>query len=127
MLDSSLAYYSQYEQKYPNEILPFYMSGKISSIVDSTLTLGLAVPHYEKAIEIGLTDTVKFKSQLMGSYKYLFQYFAIGKKDIPTATTYLDKALSLDPADAEAVKFKEMLTAPPSKQTAPAKQNKKPL
>ena len=37
-LDSSLQYYTQYEQKYPNEILPFFMSGKVASIIDSTLT-----------------------------------------------------------------------------------------
>ncbi len=125
-LDSSLRYYELYGQKYPNEILPFFMSGKVASIIDSTLTSGLAVPHYEKAIQIGLTDTVKYKSQLMASYKYLFQYYAIGKKDIPTATTYINKAISLDPADADAIKFKSMLSAPPAKQTNQPKQIKKP-
>jgi len=59
----------------------------------------------------------------MTAYKYFVAYHANIKKDKSTAMTYVDKALSLDPADAEANNFKVALTAT-KKTTAPAQ---KPL
>ena len=108
--DSSLVYLNQYAQKFPDDIFGHFMSGKASTAIDTTLQLGTANPHFERAIQIGLADTVKYKSQLMVCYKYFVAYQANVAKDKAAALAYVDKALSLDPNDAEAQGFRTALT-----------------
>lgn len=110
VFDSSLIYLNQYAQKYPDDIFGHFMSGKASTAIDTTLQLGMANPHFERTIQIGLTDTVKYKSQLMVCYKYFVAYQANVMKDKAAALTYVDKVLSLDPNDAEAQSFRTALT-----------------
>jgi tetratricopeptide (TPR) repeat protein len=110
LLDSALAYFNIYAQKYPDDIFGYFMTGKTSWAIDSTMSLGLANPALEKAIQIGLTDTVKFKSQLIYSYKYFVAYYATIKKDKNLAITFNEKILSLDPADAEANSNRSILS-----------------
>ena len=109
--------------KFPDDPYAYNMIGKSSWAIDTTMTLGLANVAFDKVIELGLADTIKFKPQLMTAYKYFVAYHANIKKDKVTAIAYVDKALSLDPADAEANNFKVALTAT-KKTTAPAQ---KPL
>jgi tetratricopeptide (TPR) repeat protein len=111
--DSALVFFNAYSQKFPEDIFGFFMTGKTSWIIDSTLQLGLANPSFEKTIQIGLTDTIKNKSQLIYSYRYFAAYQANIKKDKASAVSYLDKILSLDPSDAEAAANKSILTAAP--------------
>jgi len=111
--DSAISIFNVYSQKFPDDIFGFFMTGKTSWIIDSTLQLGLANAAFEKTIQIGMTDTVKYKSQLITSYRYFASYNANIKKDKVVAVSYLDKILSLDPADAEANANKEILTASP--------------
>ncbi len=110
--DSALVFFNAYSQKFPEDIFGFYMTGKTSWIIDSTLQLGLANASFEKTIQIGLTDTIKNKSQLIYSYKYLAAYQANIKKDKALAISYYDKILSLDPNDAEAASNKTILLTP---------------
>jgi tetratricopeptide (TPR) repeat protein len=111
--DSAISIFNVYSQKFPDDIFGFFMTGKTSWIIDSTLQLGLANAAFEKTIQIGMTDTVKYKSQLITSYRYFASYNANIKKDKVVAVSYLDKILSLDPADAEANANKAILTAAP--------------
>ncbi len=111
--DSAISIFNVYSQKFPDDIFGFFMTGKTSWIIDSTLQLGMANAAFEKTIQIGMTDTVKYKSQLITSYRYFASYNANIKKDKVVAVSYLDKILSLDPADAEANANKAILTAAP--------------
>jgi cytochrome c-type biogenesis protein CcmH/NrfG len=111
--DSAISIFSAYSQKFPDDIFGFFMTGKTSWIIDSTLQLGLANVAFEKTIQIGMADTVKYKSQLITCYRYFASYDANIKKDKASAVSYLDKILSLDPADAEANANKAILTAAP--------------
>lgn len=115
--DSAINIFNQYSQKFPDDIFGFFMTGKTSWIIDSTLQLGLANAAFERTIQIGLADTVKYKSQLITSYRYFASYDANIKKDKVSAVGYLDKILSLDPADAEANANKAILTAAPKSAT----------
>ena len=117
--DSALVFFNAYSQKFPEDIFGFFMTGKTSWIIDSTLQLGLANASFEKTIQIGLTDTLKNKSQLIYSYRYLAAYHANIKKDKASAVSYYDKILSLDPTDAEAIANKAILTGSPK--SAPQK------
>jgi tetratricopeptide (TPR) repeat protein len=123
--DSAISLFSLYTQRFPDDIFGHFMSGKTGWIVDSTLQLGLANAGFEKTILIGLTDTVKFRSQLITSYRYFATYNANIKKDKESAVSFLDKILSLDPNDAEAAANKTILTTKQSgakpKEQAPKK------
>ena len=115
-----------YTQKYSDDILGYYWIGKASSVIDSTMVLALANPSYEKVIVLGeaLVDKTKSKTQVMTAYKYMIDYLANIKKDKTTALAYCDRALLLDPADAEIISYKEVIpklnmSAAPAKATPP--------
>ncbi len=97
---SSVNVFNTYAQKFPEDPFGYYMNGKANWAIDSTLEQGLANASFEKAIEIGLKDSVKYKAQLIGSYKYFIVY-SVYKRDKAAALSYCDKVLALDPNDAE--------------------------
>ncbi len=118
---SSINVFTAYTEKYPNDAFGYYMIGKANWAIDSTLAQGLANASFEKAIEAGLNDSVKYKAQLIGSYKY-FVVYSVYKGDKAAAIDYCDKILALDPADAETLQNKEILSkAPAAKPKAPAR------
>ena len=104
--------FNQYTQKFPDDILGHYWVGKASSVIDTTMTLALANPSYEKVILLGeaLTDKTKNKTQIMTAYKYMIAYMANIKKDKVAALAYCDKALLLDPTDADVINNKESIS-----------------
>ena len=127
--DSSIRIFTTYTQKFPDDIFGYYMIGKSNAGIDSTGSLGLAVPSYQKAVEIGeaAPDKEKVKVQLIGAYKFFIEYYYNIKKDRETALTYVDKAIALDPADEQLKTNKDFITkndpkAPPKK--APAAKSK---
>lgn len=107
---SSINVFNVYSQKFPDDAFGYYMAGKANWAIDSTLEQGLANASFEKAIEVGLKDTVKYKNQLIGSYKY-FVVYSVYKKDKAAALAYCDKVLALDPADAETTNNKTTISA----------------
>lgn len=119
--------FNLYNKTYPDDPFGHYMIGKANWAIDSTMEQGLANPAFEKAIEVGQLDRNKYKNQLIGSYKYFVAYYANIKKDKQMAINYCDSVLAIDPADAEALNNKTVISqmnmnAPASKPTkAPAK------
>jgi hypothetical protein len=99
------------------------MAGKANWAIDSKLERGMANPSFEKAIEVGLKDSVKYKNQLIGSYKY-FVLYSVYKKDKAAALAYCDKILSLDPNDAETNGNKTTIAAMNMNVPAPKQQPK---
>ncbi len=118
---SSINVFNIYSQKFPEDPFSYYMCGKNNWAIDSTLEKGLANDCFTKAIETGLKDSVKYKPQLVGSYKY-FVVYSVFKKDKAAALSYIDRILWLDPADAEALANRDILNKPAAapKQTKPA-------
>ncbi len=130
--DSSISIFNKYIAKYPDDIFGYYMIAKATSGIDSTGALGTAQTAYLKAIEVGekTLDKTKIKDQLIGAYTYMLQYSFNVKKDQAAAIAYADKALAIDPADAQSLKNKDFVTKnnpsaapprPPAKTPAPAK------
>jgi tetratricopeptide (TPR) repeat protein len=112
-----------YTQKYPDDIYSHYWKAKSSWAIDTSLALGLANPSFEKTIELGLRDSVKFKSQLLASYKYFIVYNALYKKDKVVALDFCNKVLAIDSTDAETLSNKDILSgikAAPTRATTPA-------
>jgi tetratricopeptide (TPR) repeat protein len=110
--DSSAAVFNKYTVKYPDDMFGFYMLAKANSGLDSTLSTGLAAASYLKAIEVGekAADKTKVKDQLIGAYTFMMQYSFNIKKNQADAIAYADKALLLDPTDAQSIKNKEFVT-----------------
>ncbi len=110
--DSSITIFNQYTQKYPEDMFGYYMIGKATAAIDSAGILGLAAPFYQKAIELGekSSDREKVKNQLIGAYKYFIEYYYNVKKDQEMALAYLDKAIALDPSDAQLVSNREFIS-----------------
>ncbi|MBK9958610.1 MAG: hypothetical protein IPP11_08465 [Chitinophagaceae bacterium] len=110
--DSAAYYYQLYETKYPTDVFGFYMEGKSLQAKDSTGVLGLAVTAYTKVVELGeaAPDKSKVKNQLSGAYRFFIEYYYNQKKDKASALTYLDKALMLEPEDAQLLANKEFIS-----------------
>lgn len=111
-MDSAVIYFGEYAKKYPNDLMGHYMLGNAYAIIDSTGDLGLAVPHYEKTIELGEADTTKpnVKTRLITSYRFFIGYYYNNKKDKENAMKYIDKALLLAPNDEQLLQFKEFVS-----------------
>ena len=58
---SSINVFNRYIEKFPQDVFGYYMVGKASAALDSTGALGLAIPHYQKVVEIGEQETDKEK------------------------------------------------------------------
>ena len=117
---TAITIFNIYSQKFPEDAFGYYMSGKSKWGIDSLMTQASANPDFEKTIAVGMVDSVKYKPQVIGSYKYFVAYYANVKKDNAKAIEYCDKILALDPTDADALNNKTALQAPAPKQTRPA-------
>ncbi len=120
--DSANKIFMQYIDKYPNDIFGYYMVANSSSVIDSTGELGLAVPYYQKVIEIGEADTTKPAAitRLVTAYKYFVGYEYNVKKDQAAALVYVNKGLALQPDDAQLLSFKEIISKNDPKSSASA-------
>jgi tetratricopeptide (TPR) repeat protein len=122
--ETAIPIFNTYSQKFPDDAFGYYMSAKSKWGIDTLMTQALANPDFEKTIAVGLVDSVKYKPQLTGSYKYFVAYYANIKKDNAMAIAYCDKILFLDPTDADAINNKLALQAP-AKPAKPAPVPKK--
>lgn len=97
--------WAMYTAKYPEETYGYYMTGMAQNKIDTSFALSLAVPSYQKVIDLGeaqwATDSVKVKTHLLNAYKFFIQYSWNGKKDAKAAVEYCDKYLLKDPNDTE--------------------------
>lgn len=111
--------FTQYTEKYPNEIFGYLWRARSNQAMDTTMEQGLAVPHYEKLAEMARSlDSVKYKGQAVSSYFYLVQYHNDIKKDKAAALRYVDKVLEVDPGNADAIRIRDILNKSPQKKTA---------
>jgi len=112
---------NMYQNTYPNEIYGYLWCARSKQAQDTTMQQGLAVDAYktlaDKAIQI---DSSKFKTQGIQANFYLVQYYNDIKKDKGAAINYLDRVLAIDPANADAIRIREIL-AKPTRQPAPVK------
>ncbi|HEX6335242.1 MAG TPA: tetratricopeptide repeat protein, partial [Flavisolibacter sp.] len=104
----------------PDSIYGFYWSALALSRIDSTMEQGLAIPQFEKALQVALTDKVRFRSQGLQSASTLAAYYNNIRKDKETAIGYLQKGLEFDPNNANLKNFLNILQAP-SRSSSPPK------
>lgn len=93
-----------YQQKFSDDVLGWYYGGIVKANMDSSSTLGLAMPDYLKLIEVASTlpDTTRSKQLQITGYKYMVNYNYNVKKDKAATLAVIDKILELDPDDETA-------------------------
>jgi tetratricopeptide (TPR) repeat protein len=103
--------FNKYTEKFPDDLLGHYFLANMKASLDSNMTEGLAVPHYEKLVQLGdsLVDKTKEKSKLMEAYLYLSGYQYLVKKDQEAALLLNAKALELDPQNEQLLKNREIM------------------
>lgn len=101
--------FSMYTEKYPEQIHGPLWQARCNSLIDTSMELGLAVPHYKKLIEVAVTDTVANKSYLLTAYGYLASYEANVTKDYEASLVYFEKMLALDPDNKDALRYTVIL------------------
>ncbi len=114
-----------YQSKYPAEIIGYLWCARSKQGQDdSANSKGLAVEAYkilaEKARQI---DSVRYKGQALSSYFFLVQYYNDIAKDKAAAISYINKALEVDPTNADAIRIKDILSKTPASRP-PASQPK---
>lgn len=109
---SSINVFNRYVEKFPQDVFGYYMIAKANSVLDSTGAQGLAIPFYQKVVEIGEAeqDKEKVKNQLLGAYKYFIEYQYNIQKDQAAALQFVDKALALDPNDEQLKSNREFIS-----------------
>lgn len=102
--------FAVYTQKYPEQVYGFYWRARANWSLDSTFEKGLAVPHFEKMIEVihASKDSATYVEQEKAAYSYFIQYY-VKKKDYKNAFESCNKFLALDPANDQIKKYRDIL------------------
>lgn len=121
--DSSLAIFSSYKEKFPDDVFGYLWGARSAGALDTTMAEGKAVPDYLKFIEVAKkTDSVKYKAQIIGALFYMASYSNDIKKDKEAAINYLTQVTYIDqpgnPSYDQAKKIVDQLLKPPAKQPA---------
>ncbi|MHA4844002.1 tetratricopeptide repeat protein [Flavitalea antarctica] len=103
--------FKMYQQGYPDQTFGYYWAARTNTAIDSTMEKGLAIPHYQKLIEIAEKDTADDtnKKHLIEAYGYLAAYEANIDKDFDDSILYFEKLLELDPGNEDAKKYLDIL------------------
>lgn len=118
--------FTLYKQKFPDDMLAYYYGAINKANIDSTSAMGLAIPDYEKIIQLASasTDTVRAKQQLITAYNYMINYYYNVKKDKAKAITYNGKILAIDPTNTQALANDKALRSAPAKVKVKVEENK---
>jgi tetratricopeptide (TPR) repeat protein len=99
-----------YKVNYPKENVGYLWSFRSKRYIDTSMVMGLAVPAAIELITVLDSDKVKFKSQIIEASGYLANYYANIKSDYAASIQWFDKILEVDPTNADAIKYKDILT-----------------
>lgn len=119
ILKTADSVFNLYKEKFPDDVLGYYYGGIIKANMDSSSTLGLAAPDYQKLIEVAakIPDTVRGKQLQITGHRYFVNYNYNVKKDKEATIAVLQKILELDPADPNATSNLEALMKQPATKT----------
>jgi tetratricopeptide (TPR) repeat protein len=103
--------FARYTREYPEQPHGYYWRARSNAAIDTSMVLGLAIPHYEKMLEMAANDstTSAVRTFRINAYAYLAAYSTNVKKDYATAIGYFEKMLEIDPANAQAKKYIDIL------------------
>ena len=100
--------FTKLTEEQPASSLGYLWAAKARVQIDSTGEQGLAVPMYEKYLELALANPSsleKEKKNIIEAYDYLGTYALHHKDNVAEATDYFKKILALDPDNSRAKEF----------------------
>jgi Flp pilus assembly protein TadD len=109
-----------YSAMAPDSIYGYYWSALALSAIDTTMEQGLAMPDYQKTLDIAEKDKVRYKSQGIRAAQTLAIYNFNIKNDKETAKTYVQRGLAFDPTNANLKNIEGILNAKPAAPQKPA-------
>jgi tetratricopeptide (TPR) repeat protein len=100
-----------YVAKYPDQSFGYYWQAKSKALEDRDMSQGLAVPAYQKLIEIlqKNPNDPNYKNWMVEAYSYLAAYETNTQKDYAQAVNYFQKVLQVDPSNTDAQKYIDIL------------------
>ncbi|HEU4904064.1 MAG TPA: tetratricopeptide repeat protein [Flavisolibacter sp.] len=103
--------FTLYVTKYPEQSYGYYWQAKSKALLDNGMKGGLAIPAYQKLIEVLEKNTAdpNYKKWIVEAYGYLAAYETNTEKDYPEAVRYFEKVLEVDPENADAQKYLSLL------------------
>lgn len=109
--DMADSVFTMYSDKYPEQTYGYYWRARSNAAIDTAMTEGLAIPHYEHLIDVAEKDTANAnnKKWLIEAYGYLAAYKVNQEKLYKDALDYYDRILTLDPGNNDAEKYKTIL------------------
>ena len=108
-LEMADSIFAKYTEQYPDNIYGHYWRAQVNAVVDTSLELGLAIPHYKRVVELGEVDKDANKAMLLKAYGYMGGYEANISKDYQASLSWFEKFLELDPDNADANKYATIL------------------
>jgi Flp pilus assembly protein TadD len=109
-----------YSKLVPDSIYGYYWSAKAKQAMDTSQTLGLYAPDYEKTLEIALLDTVRYKPMGLNAASSLAIYSYNVKKDPAKALEYANKGLKFEYNNANLLNIVQIINkAKQSRPTSP--------
>ncbi len=99
-----------YKSNYPNDNVGYLWSFRSRKNIDTTGSIGMAIQDALDLIKVTEIDKVKYKSQIVEASGYLANYFANVKSDYESSIKWFDKILEVDPTNADAIKYKDILS-----------------
>ncbi len=94
--------FAMYAEKYPDQLHGYLWRARANALIDTAMTLGLAVPHYKKLAEVAALDSVKNERILLTAYEYLGAYEANITKNYVNSIEWFNKILAIDPENVDA-------------------------
>ena len=85
-----------YSAKYPAEVYGWLWEGRSLSRIDTTMEKALAVPPYQKVLEIADKDQAKYKNEFIEAAGYLTGYSNNILKSRDSALMYVNMILAVD-------------------------------
>jgi len=92
--------FSNFVSAFPDSVDGYYWRALTRAQLDSNMAQGLAVPDFEKTIELGAASKERFKGQAAQAAQMLALYYNNVKKDRAAAQAAVAKGLEFDPANA---------------------------
>lgn len=117
--------FQAYSAAFPDSTFGYLWSARSLGRIDSTMSQGLAIPAYEKLLEVSEKDKVKNRATGVEASANLASYYVNVKGDKEKGILYLSKALEFDPNN-EAFKRNLEILRRPAPAAKPATPKKKP-
>jgi tetratricopeptide (TPR) repeat protein len=92
--------FSDFVTAFPDSVDGYYWRALTRAQIDTNMAQGLAVPDFEKTVQLGEADKERFKGQAAQSAQMLALYYNNVKKDRTAAQAIVAKGLEFDPTNA---------------------------